>query len=120
MSENYTPTEEEKEGWLKYVQKLQERSFFLQVVYNPSCGCPIDQMVLLDRFPMSTKIICGKCPECKKGCVMEISDPITFHDPLQDVDLTLEELYKCVIPDSEQAHVIRKYQQYFHLSRMGK
>ena len=123
MSENYTPTEEEKEekeGWLKYLHRLQESSYFLQVVYNPSCGCPIDQMVLLDRFPMSDKIICCKCPQCAKGCVFEISDPIIFHDPLRNEDITLEELYKAIVPDGEQSHLIRKYQQYFHLSRMGK
>src|SRR5574338_224262 len=67
-------TEEQKEGFKQHLAwhaKQQER---LCVIYHPNCGCSIDSFVVLDRFPMSEKIIACQCPECKNYCTMEISD----------------------------------------------
>lgn len=93
------------ESFLK--QKFKEKSS-LCVIYTPDCGCEIEQFVLLDRFPMSPKII-SICPVCKKWCHMEISNPILFHVHLLDKDYTLEDLQKMQFMPGEQAHLIQAY-----------
>lgn len=102
-----------KEDCLKYFiedryRKLNE----LVVVYNPNCGCPIDQFFLLDRYPMSPKIH-SICPECKNWCLMEISDPIIFHLPLTKQDFTLDDLKNVVVKPCRQEYVIKRYQGLF-------
>lgn len=93
-----------------YILKWNEReSSSLCVIYNPDCGCSVDQFVLLDRVPMSPKII-SSCPNCKKGCLMEISDPIIFYDPLEEKDIPLNQLVNYVILQSWQEDYIKTYQ----------
>ena len=101
-------TEEQKQYFISYIKHRSEENTRLWVIYHPDCGCHVDQFVLLDRYPMSPKII-SRCPECKKGCLMEISDPIIFHLPLTDQDLTLEDLKKFHITESPQKGLIGKY-----------
>lgn len=100
-----------KESWSKYLfQMTQDELNNLYVIYNPDCGCPIDQFVLLDRYPMSTKIIC-ECPSCKKACIMVITDPIEFHYNLNNEDYSLKDLLEIVVRESNQSDLIHKYQE---------
>jgi hypothetical protein len=96
-----------------FVKDLMERKSReleqLCVIYHPSCGCTVDQFVVLDRFPMSPKII-GTCPACDKYCHMEISEPIRFHLPLHDKDYGLEELKSMIVTNSPQKNLIESYQ----------
>lgn len=101
-------TDEEKEFAKRLMERRANELTRMCVIYHPNCGCPIDQFVVLDRFPMSEKIH-SKCPNCEKGYMMEISDPIIFHLPLTETDYTLEELKNCVIADSPQKHLIDCY-----------
>lgn len=98
------------------MRRFQRESLSVAVIYNPDCGCPIDHFVLLDRFPMSTKII-SSCSECKKGCLMEISEPIIFHDQLTETDFSLEDLDEMIITDSWQYPFLLEYK---HLFELGK
>ncbi len=101
--------EKELETWkLELIKRRAEENSRLCVIYNPNCGCNVDQFVILDRYPMSEKIRC-LCPSCHKGCAMEISDPILFHLPLTNQDFSLEDLKNSVITASPQEWIIRKY-----------
>ena len=86
------------------------RKTFISVIYNPDCGCPIDNMVVLDRYPMSSKIL-HRCPECHKGCKLEISNPIIFYSKLLDEDYQLEDLINMHITDSPQKPFLEAYRQ---------
>jgi hypothetical protein len=77
------------------------------IAYRPDCGCEIEQFVVLDRYPMSPKIR-SACPVCKKGCLMEISEPPLFHTEIGG-DFTLEELTKSFISDSWQKEWLHLY-----------
>ena len=101
-------TKQQKKWFLSHLrQKAKERER-LCVIYHPDCGCSIEYFVVLDRFPMSEKIHC-LCDECKKGCLLEISDPIIFHLPLTNQDYTLEEIKKMHVSLSFQKHLIEKW-----------
>lgn len=100
-------TENELKAYL--LRQWMEEQNSLCVIYNPDCGCKIDQFVILDRYPMSKEIICA-CPECKKGCLMKISKPIRFHLPLTSQDFSLKELKKLVVPAGRQEEFIKSYQ----------
>jgi len=103
-------TEEQKDYARAFLKHIADEQTRLCVIYNPDCGCSIDQMVVLDRYPMSPKII-SRCPECKKGCLMEISDPIRFHLPLTDQDFSLEDLKDFIVDETcDQAYLIKRYQ----------
>ena len=86
-----------------------EKMSAIYVIYNPDCGCPIDQFVILDRYPMTKKIF-SICPECKKSCFMEISNPIVFHDPIREADFMLKDLKDMIINDSPQKKYLIAYQ----------
>ncbi len=101
-------TQKDKEGWLYYLQKRAEDQTRLCVIYNPDCGCPIDQDFVLDRYPMSPIILC-QCPNCKKGCHMKISDPIRFYLPLTKQEIGLDELKEAYITESDQKIFIDIY-----------
>ncbi len=77
------------------------------VVYNPDCGCILDQFVLLDRFPMSPKI-CTSCPACDKWCIMEITNPPLFHTEIWG-DFTLASLKTSYITDTWQKPLLESY-----------
>lgn len=95
---------------LRYlVESRRREEESLCVIYTPDCGCPVEQFVLLDRFPMSKKIR-GVCPECKKGCLMEIIDPIRFHLPMTDQDYELKDLVGMHVTDTYQKNLILAYQ----------
>jgi hypothetical protein len=104
-------SEEQKECFKSYLEFFARKQQSLCVIYLPDCGCPIEQMVILDRYPMSPKII-SSCPECKKGCLMEISDPIAFYLPLTKQDFSLEDLKKMYVTDSPQKDLINCYKLY--------
>lgn len=102
--------DQERNEYLKALLNWHaEESSYLMVIYTPDCGCLIEQFVVLDRYPMSKKIIC-QCPECKRGCLMEISDPIQFHLPLTKQDVSLQELADGVVTESRQKPFIEAYQ----------
>lgn len=110
LEEKYKNKPEELELIKRQYRARVEREYSIYVIYHPDCGCPVDQFVLLDRFPMSEKIM-GSCPNCKKGCLMEISNPIIFYCPLQQKDISLKELAKeMVITKSWQAQFLLAYQ----------
>ena len=103
---NYTDQEKQ---WIEDLCKRKsEELTSIYVIYRPDCGCPIEQTVLLDRFPMPKKIMI-QCPECKKGCLTEISDPIIFHCPILKQDYTREDLKEFVINESRQKEYIESY-----------
>jgi len=102
-------TEEQKQEWGEYFKRHVQRKCELVVIYNPDCGCPIDQFFLLDRFPMSPTIF-SQCPSCKKGCLMEISEPIVFHLPIQNQDIELDKLCDLVVGETRQRPYIEAYQ----------
>ena len=94
---------------LHYARRKMEEATKISVIYNPDCGCEVDQFYALDRFPMSP-VILATCPECKKFCHMEISEPITFHCKLSDTDISLEDLQDAVITESNQSNYLKAYQ----------
>lgn len=100
--------EKEKEAFKHYLRQVAKEKEYLCVIYNPDCGCEVDQFVVLDRYPMSEKIH-SICPSCKKGCLMEISDPIVFHLPLPNKDYSLEDLKEMKIMDGPQKWLIESY-----------
>ena len=92
--EEYVNMKPEIRTYFDYrVQKAIEEIEFFSVIYNPDCGCSVDQFVMLDRYPMSKKII-SQCPCCKSGCLMEITNPVIFHLVPTGLDYSLEELSK--------------------------
>lgn len=100
---------EEMKGEARQMCEMQAQSlYYLTVVYHPNCGCDTKISFVLDRFPMSPKIIC-RCQICKKGCLAEISDPITFYLKLTDQEYSCEDLKNMYITDSPQKHLIEKY-----------
>ncbi|HEY3527457.1 MAG TPA: hypothetical protein VGK47_14775 [Nitrososphaeraceae archaeon] len=101
-------TEAQKDHFRSYIKWKCEQQISLCVIYHPNCGCEVDQFVLLDRYPMSEKII-SRCPACDKGILMEISDPIIFHLPLTKQDYTLEDIKNGYVTDSPQKHWIEMY-----------
>lgn len=70
------------------------------VIYHPDCGCTLEHFVVLDRYPMSPKIH-HLCPQCNKGCLLEISEPIIFSAQIGG-DFSLEELKDGVTTDGPQ------------------
>lgn len=105
----FSPSGEKPSDYVMEMIKEKTLKFnSIYVIYNPDCGCEIDQFVLLDRYPMSKKIHFF-CPKCHTGCLLEISDPILFHYPLQNLDLTREELRDGVIMDSYQKEYLESY-----------
>lgn len=103
-------SDEQKENMIaSFRRDFKERSK-LCVIYNPDCGCNIDQFVVLDRFPMSKKIM-ARCPVCEKVCLMEISDPIIFHCPVRKEDYSLDDLKQMYVTDSDQKPYIDAYQK---------
>lgn len=99
----------EQERMIRYLVEAKRReNESMWVIYTPDCQCSIEQFVMLDRYPMSPKIH-GMCPECKKYCLMEISDPIRFHLPLTNQDYVLEDFKDMQIMPSPQEHYLRMY-----------
>lgn len=105
-------TEEQKEEFIHNLEMMAEEAAHISVIYTPSCGCPIEQFYVLDRFPMSPKIM-SQCPECKKGCLMEISDPIMFYEPLSKKDFSLKDLSEGHIPPSRQHPYMVAYKELY-------
>lgn len=103
--------DEEKKKILQWIARLRFQELnAMTVIYNPDCGCSVDQFVLLDRYPMSKKII-STCPVCQKGCLMEITNPPVFHIELNDQDYQLDDLCEMNISQSNQSPYILLYQQ---------
>ncbi len=119
LEEKYKDDPEALQEVISYLKWKAERDSSICVIYNPDCGCPLDQFVLLDRFPMSKKII-SSCPECKKNAYMEISNPIIFHSQLTDEDFSLKDLIDMVINSSWQEEYLKEYQFYSLIHYLGK
>ncbi len=102
-------SEEEQTNFKAYFRWQAKQNSRLCVIYNPDCGCKVDQFFTLDRFPMSKKIH-NKCSVCLKYCLSEITDPILFHCLIRKEDYTLEELKKAFVLDSDQKFLIEAYQ----------
>lgn len=81
----------------------------VSVIYTPDCGCPIETLFILDRYPMSEKIH-STCMACGKSCLMEISDPIRFHIPILDLDINIYDLKDVEITSGPQEDLLLKYQ----------
>lgn len=109
MTNKYAVTSEYK---IKYLEEIlfreKVRLNSLMVIYHPSCGCELDQFVLLDRYPMSEKII-STCPGCNQPGHMELSDPLAFYLPVTEEIYFLEDLKNMVITDTPQKSFIEAY-----------
>lgn len=103
--------EDKKEYFRHLAEQRAMEQTQICVVYRPNCGCPVEDLVVLDRFPMSKKIH-SKCRECGKGILTEISDPIIFTSKLQG-DFTLEELASSYFTESRQKIFLEKYKNSF-------
>lgn len=101
--------EQKKKEYIEYYKKFIAKDLArLWVIYNPDCGCKIDQFVALDRYPMSPKIM-FKCPECNQGCLLGISDPIIFHSKLENKDYSLEEMKDVIFTDEDMEYLVSCY-----------
>jgi hypothetical protein len=105
-------SEKEKEQVKYMLEKDAERLASIYVTYEPSCGCEYVQDALLDRFPMSEKIL-SVCEICKKGILLKISDPIQFYLPLTEQSFSLEDLKTMVINETRQSEYLKLYQTSF-------
>jgi len=65
----------------------------INVIYKYDC-CEDYQPVLLDRYPMSAKII-TKCRQCGKGTYLSIVEPMELQ--ILDKIYTIKELEDCAI-----------------------
>lgn len=102
-------TQEQKEFMMDYFRRIAKEKERLCVIYRPSCGCEYDSFVVLDRVPMSKKIH-HLCELCNKGCFLEISDPIVFHCPWNEKDISLYDLLDMQITEgSDQEYFIKYY-----------
>lgn len=106
-------TDQQKE-WMKYylMRKAEER-MQVCVIYTPDCGCELEYFVVLDRYPMSKKIH-SICKICKKWIFLEISNPITFHQPWDEKDFELKDLVNMHIstdPENYQFEYLVAYQE---------
>lgn len=101
-------TEEQKKYFENHFLNRHMVKFYVQVEYTPSCGCEVVLDVLLDRYPMSLKIH-TTCPNCKKGILASISDPVQFYLPYIDKSIPLEELINCVLYKSRQKPFLIEY-----------
>ena len=108
FTSDHNYTDQEKKFIEDLCKRRSEELTSIYVIYRPDCGCPIEQIVLLDRYPMSEKIHM-KCPECNKGCLTEISDPIIFHCPLLKQDYSQKDLKEFIITESRQKEYIESY-----------
>ena len=98
---------EKREKLLKYyTEKFAREQAQLSVIYE--CACGVEHFVVLDRYPMSQKIMTGCCP-CKENNIVSLSRPIRFHLPLTDKDYSLDDLRQMYITDSEQKWLIEAY-----------
>lgn len=102
-------TEEMKKEFEYEIERSCKRKEMLCVIYDPSCGCQYESCVVLDRFPMSEKIH-HRCDDCRKGCMLEISDPIRFHLPMTKQDYSLYDLMDMVVMAGDQHDLIKAYQ----------
>lgn len=101
-------TEEQKMMIREMVKRRSIELTSISVVYTPSCGCEIELDVILDRFPMSEKIH-HICPNCHKGILAEITNPIEFWEPLNKQKFYLEDLKTMEIQESHQSHLLNLY-----------
>ena len=100
---------EAKEMMEDLIKKQARELESLYVVYQYDC-CKDCQTVLLDRYPMSEKIIC-KCRKCEEYTHLSIVDPIQFYSPLMEETLNKDQLKNdCVIrEDHPQWFLLRQY-----------
>ena len=88
-------SEKKIQEYKEYHRRRIEEKFGISVWYNPDCGCNIDIQVLLDRYPMSPKIH-SRCPQCKKGTLLSLTDPILFYNPVEEKDFKEKDI--CSLP----------------------
>lgn len=84
-------TEEQKKFFLHSLNIAAKRKKMVHVLYTPSCKCDYQATVLLDRFPMSYKIL-SQCDICKKGVLMKITEPPIYYIPETDEELNEGEM----------------------------
>ena len=87
------------------------RKTSVHMMYKPSCGCEYEKPVLLDRFPMSEKIICGKCSDCLKFITLDLIRPYIFYVPMTEIRITHEELRTHLITPGRQEAFLKAYQE---------
>lgn len=107
-------TTEEQKNWMKaFLNRKAQELMQVCVIYTPNCGCEYESFVVLDRYPMSKKII-SKCEVCKKGIFLEISNPIRFHQPWDEKDFELKDMIDMYIsndPTNYQFEWLLAYQK---------
>ena len=86
-------TEDQRKYILYSMNKAEKRKKMVHVLYTPSCKCDYQATVLLDRFPMSHKIH-SRCDMCKKGVLLEITEPTIYYIPATDEEMTESEMRK--------------------------
>lgn len=86
-------TPEQKKFILHSMNIAEKRKKMVHILYTPSCGCDYQATVLLDRFPMSYKIH-SQCHMCKKGVLVEITEPTIYYIPEKDEEMTEGEMVK--------------------------
>ena len=107
--------DDEEMKHIKYIifQSMQS-NFSVHLIYEHSC-CKQQQAVMLDRYPMSEKIICVKC-DCGKYGELTILRPITFWDPLLKMNISMEDLSNSHITDTRQKHFLELYRDFGDLN----
>ena len=122
--ENWDKMSEREKEYVTQLGKYHaKQKCLLSVIYHPTCGCNLEMFVILDRYPMSEKIIAHKCQGCEKYCTLEISDPPLFHLPLTKQDFTLGDLRKfgsAPTWEPEQQPYIESYQFYSAMQFLDK
>lgn len=101
-------SKEDVYGELKYIESNLWRKEAVAVIYHAKCGCEIEYMILLDRYPMTRKVW-NTCPQCKSLHLMDISNPIKFYSKHLDKDYELKDLINMEIPDNPQKHFLELY-----------
>ena len=105
-------SQEAKEMMEDLMKREVRRLESIYIIYKYDC-CEVYQAVLLDRYPMSEKIICI-CSECKKGTKISIVNPIEFK--LLDKIYTKDDLKDCTIdPNHYQYIFIKNYLDEFEI-----
>lgn len=109
LKENPDWTDEQKKIAQDRAERRARELTDVCVIYRPDCGCEVEQFVVLDRFPMSPKIM-APCPACDKSCLLEISEPPRFHTEIGG-DFTLENLKTSFIFDTWQKPLLESYKR---------
>jgi len=114
IPENFT--NEQRECVIELIKHKAKQEESLYVMYESDCGCEGYETVLLDRFPMSEKIM-HQCHLCKKGIICSITQPPIFYLPLLKQKYTHQEMSEMLVTEGRQKELIEAYQELFKNQR---